>query len=397
MGRNTLLSAGSTLLAAVALVVGVVGVATPYWATFTSFHGNEQGHFGPWTLCRERDSLYQCDTSRLRPSGYTTAAGVSGLIAVILTVLMCVMSPVVLAMRVTRRQMFVKFRHAILAKLTISCISVTCCMLALILFGIDLDGRRLGEDIGYTVTRGWSYYLLVIYTLLSLILSGFAAAEFVLARRLGGDPVKMSRDPTGSLAPVIVNPTATTKQPPPPGAIANRYPPVSHSANGYGVTILDNNSSPPAVIYQPSHMTSPMTSLSGVRSPNGQRNATSPITFAQLDVSTVASNIDGVYSNSANVTSTRSVTPQNGTPLAYDPRRVPGRSSLRKPGKSRAISYDCGTGSESVDSGVVIIPNPQASVVDSGHGDPLAMAASGTLSGGVRSKKVRIQTLDTPV
>lgn len=40
-------------------------------------------------------------------------------------------------------------------------LAVTSCVLSLILFGIDLDARRLGEETGYYVTRSWSFYLLV--------------------------------------------------------------------------------------------------------------------------------------------------------------------------------------------------------------------------------------------
>ena len=34
-------------------------------------------------------------------------------------------------------------------------------MLALILFSIDIDARRLGEETGYRIKKSWSFYLLV--------------------------------------------------------------------------------------------------------------------------------------------------------------------------------------------------------------------------------------------
>ncbi|XP_037073317.1 uncharacterized protein LOC119094356 [Pollicipes pollicipes] len=208
MGRNVVLSAGSTLLGVVAFAVGVVAVATPYWATFEDFIGGSE------TLPKYGNGsrvilVDECQTGLGNCCGqYTTAAGVCGVIAVMVTVLLCVTSPMVLAMRVTRRQVFVKFRTAVLAKLVISCLGVTSCVLSLILFGIDLDARKLGEETGYYVTRAWSFYLLVLFLGLCVTLCAFAAAEFVLARRLGGDPVKMARDPSGTLAPVISNPAA---------------------------------------------------------------------------------------------------------------------------------------------------------------------------------------------
>lgn len=39
MGRNLVLSAGSSILGVVAFGVGVVAIATPYWATFEDYIG----------------------------------------------------------------------------------------------------------------------------------------------------------------------------------------------------------------------------------------------------------------------------------------------------------------------------------------------------------------------
>ncbi|XP_043206425.1 uncharacterized protein LOC122372851 [Amphibalanus amphitrite] len=311
MGSNVVLSAGSSLLAVVSFVVGVVAVATPYWAEFEAFNGDESGHFGAWTVCRQRRTTeYRCGTrvSKLQPSEFTTAAGVCGVVAVLVAVLLCVTSPMVLAMRVTRRQVVFKFRTALLVKLVISALGATSCMLALILFSIDIDARRLGEETGYYIHKAWSFYLLGAFFALFVALCVFSAGEFVLGRRLGGDPVKFARDPSGSLAPVIANRAARHKRP------------VSPQAAGRTVTV------------------------------------TAPVSGQQQPA----------------VTTT--VTSSGGT-VPYDPRRSPLRSSLKKKRAEARESSD-----DSIDSGVVIIGNPAPATPPAG-----------------RSKKVRIQTLDTAV
>ncbi|KAF0297488.1 hypothetical protein FJT64_005050 [Amphibalanus amphitrite] len=269
---------------------------------YVDHSGSENGHFGLWTVCRRNSRLdYRCGThvSRLQPSEYTTSAGVCGVIAVIVTILTCVMSPMVLAMRVTKRQVFFKFRHAVVAKLAVSCIGAVSCVVSLVLFGIDLDARRLGENVGFHVWRSWSFYLMVLYTLLSLALCGFAAAEFVLARRLGGDPVTMSRDPEGRLAPVLTNPGARES-----GRVA--------SPNANGVTVISAGRPPGLVHPRPTEVA-----------------AQRPAPVAPTPTSSY-----------------------NGKPIPYDPRKSPLRSSLKKQKRKDEAS------NESVDSGVMIIGNP---------------------------------------
>ncbi|KAF0307638.1 hypothetical protein FJT64_021044 [Amphibalanus amphitrite] len=216
----------------------------------------------------------------------------------------------VLAMRVTRRQVVFKFRTALLVKLVISALGATSCMLALILFSIDIDARRLGEETGYYIRKAWSFYLLGAFFALFVALCVFSAGEFVLGRRLGGDPVKFARDPSGSLAPVIANRAARHKRP------------VSPRADRRTVTVT------------------------ALPAAHGQQRPAVTTT----------------------VTS-------SGDTVPYDPRRSPLRSSLKKKRAEARESSD-----DSIDSGVVIIGNPA----------PATPPAS-------RSKKVRIQTLDTAV
>lgn len=170
----------------------------------------------------------------------------------------------------------------------------------------------------------------VLFLVLLMTLCAFAAAEFVLARRLGGDPVKFARDPSGALAPVIANPTARDGR---PTRVAS---PTAH-----GVSVI--------VAQQPKHV--------HARPANGR-----------------ASNGHGVPQSPPQ--SPTPVTGHNGHPIPYDPRKSPLRSSLKKKKQSEKRE----SSDESVDSGVVIIQN------------------TATVSPAfARSKKVRIQTLDTAV
>ena len=50
-----------------------------------------------------------------------------------------------------------------LFKRSIICVSAVSCILALVLFGIDMDAKRLGENVGYNVKRAWSFYVMVRY------------------------------------------------------------------------------------------------------------------------------------------------------------------------------------------------------------------------------------------
>ena len=140
----------------------------------------------------------------------------------------------------------------------------------------------------------------VLYMLLSLALCGFAAAEFVLARRLGGDPVTMARDPEGRLAPVLTNPTARESS-----RVA--------SPNANGVTVISAGN-PPGV--RPTQVVHPRPTQ----------------VVAQLSPTPTSS--------------------YNGKPIPYDPRKSPLRSSLKKKKRKDEAS------NESVDSGVMIIGNP---------------------------------------
>ena len=78
MGRNVLLSAGSSLLAVVAFVVGVVVVATPYWAEFVDFTGEWPPGGVLGTTPRAVLSVHRPETATADGQGTLTAIGATG-------------------------------------------------------------------------------------------------------------------------------------------------------------------------------------------------------------------------------------------------------------------------------------------------------------------------------
>lgn len=59
----------------------------------------------------------------------------------------------------------------------------------------------------YALSRGWTFYLQILVILIEILLSLASAYDFLLSRRLGGDPTFYSRDPSGSGALTYSNPS----------------------------------------------------------------------------------------------------------------------------------------------------------------------------------------------
>lgn len=146
----------------------------------------------------------------------------------------------------------------------------------------------------------------MVSVLLAMAMVTLAAVEFVLARRLGGDPVKMARDPSGTLAPVIANPAA-------------REGTRVASPNANGVTVI-HGAQPPGVVHQRPQQWPPQ----------------------------ARARVQGA----AAPTPTSSY---NGKPIPFDPGKSPLRSSMKKKRHPKQRADD------SADSGVTIIQNRSAS------------------------------------
>ena len=63
------------------------------------------------------------------------------------------------------------------------------------------------ERLPYNLSRGWTFYLQMLVILVEVLLTLAAGYDFVLSRRLGGDPTFYSRDPSGSNALTYSNPS----------------------------------------------------------------------------------------------------------------------------------------------------------------------------------------------
>ena len=63
------------------------------------------------------------------------------------------------------------------------------------------------ERLPYYLSRGWTFYLQMLVIVVEVLLSLAAGYDFVLSRRLGGDPTFYSRDPSGSNALTYSNPS----------------------------------------------------------------------------------------------------------------------------------------------------------------------------------------------
>lgn len=63
------------------------------------------------------------------------------------------------------------------------------------------------ERLPYYLSRGWTFYLQMLVIVVEVLLSLAAGYDFILSRRLGGDPTFYSRDPSGSNALTYSNPS----------------------------------------------------------------------------------------------------------------------------------------------------------------------------------------------
>ena len=72
---------------------------------------------------------------------------------------------------------------------------------------IAMASIRTAERLPYSLYRGWAFYVHMVLIAAEVALTLAAAYDFILSRRLGGDPTFYSRDPTGSNALTYSNPS----------------------------------------------------------------------------------------------------------------------------------------------------------------------------------------------
>lgn len=105
---------------------------------------------------------------------------------------------------------------------------------------------RTEERLPYALYRGWAFYVHMVLIGAEVALTLAAAYDFILSRRLGGDPTFYSRDPSGSNALTYSNPSFAGEDP------AH----IKHSTNGHsnGAGTRSSNPQPHKI---PSGRTSP--------------------------------------------------------------------------------------------------------------------------------------------
>ncbi|KAG0712613.1 hypothetical protein GWK47_018116 [Chionoecetes opilio] len=275
--------------------------------------GAMSGHFGPWLVC-QGDMFVTCTSysSRFQSSWSTKVAGVGSAAAASLLAVAAFMCPLVVMMHLSAARVLFKFRHATLAKVVCVGASVLCGLVSLVFFVIEVFISKSGISYGLVITLSWAFYLQVrsqathtsllhggvtplppvltyfspqVLSVLMGVVAGVGAGiEFGWSRKLGGDPTVYGRDPEGTAATTISNPSFRDLP----------------RGNGHAKTGSQRNSG------------------------RVHRNANG---VAMTHFSGQPYMITANGTNGANGHPPR----PNGMKLAFDPNRTPLRSSLRKP------------------------------------------------------------------
>lgn len=123
----------------------------------------------------------------------------------------------------TQERVFLPYRPAVVARLVLSALSgsqpedlqpdlmgllISFFSIALLsTVTIALASIRKDEGLPFEVSRGWTFYLQMLVILVEILLTVASTYDFMISRRLGGDPTFYSRDPSGSGALTYSNPS----------------------------------------------------------------------------------------------------------------------------------------------------------------------------------------------
>lgn len=88
-----------------------------------------------------------------------------------------------------------------------TCSECTCFVVLLSTVAIATASILPAGPLPYYLYRGWTFYLQMVVIALEFLLTLVATYDFVISRRLGGDPTFYSRDPSGSGALTYSNPS----------------------------------------------------------------------------------------------------------------------------------------------------------------------------------------------
>lgn len=306
--RGLRLSWGSAILTLLVFILALATATSTHWAT-----RGQDTHFGPWKACQGNFcSSTVGGSSVLKTTWASLVAGICSVTCTILLGVATFLSPIIIMMHSTQTKVFIKFRHATLAKMVCTAAAAFCSVISLVCW--VLEALVFVASSGSYVSFGWGFYTQIFVVIIGWGVGALSSLEWTKSRKLGGDPTVYGRDPEGKNAITISNPN-----------VADSLENGTKPTNGHLIAGTSSRSSG-----RSSHRNTngvAMTRTSGqpyMIQPNGHTNGRS------------------------------SGRGQNGSrPHQYDPKAIPLRSSLRRKPKPEAPT----SGEDTTDTSTGI-PNP---------------------------------------
>ncbi|XP_058444861.1 uncharacterized protein LOC131426275 [Malaya genurostris] len=195
-----------TCLGFACFALSATAVGLPVWARFRSYGGfDDQGYFGPWTLCRQLTYREKCgpEVSHFRPSQAIFVAGLLSTFGCIAFGLYCVLCILQIAMISSREKVVMRYATLVVLKLLLAVVGAALALIGAILFAVTSDTGR-GH---FEVIRGSSFYIQLVVVGMSILLALLAVYDLVLARKPEGDPTMLPTVGSGRSTPTtVVNP-----------------------------------------------------------------------------------------------------------------------------------------------------------------------------------------------
>jgi len=163
-------------------------VFIPIWGYFEDSGGSggfgaDRGYFSPWYICKE--STYnraKCGSSenisRFRPSKFVLASGVMLVISTIALGIYCILTAMQL-IAMTRQRSSKPNSSLIETRLVIAGLGALTAVICAGMFLVQSDDIRRG----FSVTRGVSFYLLLVEIFLAIVLSIMSLYDYNSSRQ----------------------------------------------------------------------------------------------------------------------------------------------------------------------------------------------------------------------
>jgi hypothetical protein len=207
MATSSLYIAIITTISFICFALSCAAVFLPNWGHFEEFgggFGSERGYFSPWKVCKELSyNREQCGqaSSRFRPSSFVFASGIMIVVSTITLGIYCILSVIQIAAISSREKIVMKYSTLVMTKLGFAAIGALATLTSAAMFALQTDDPKRN----FSVSRGISFYLVVIAVVLSILLLVLSLYDLMYSRRSGGDPTQVP-DVTGSRAITYDNP-----------------------------------------------------------------------------------------------------------------------------------------------------------------------------------------------